>query len=85
MRPSTKADAGALRTLQRHQGVLERPGGRGAVAAIGELAAMGVQVLGGRIEHGRAVEHRRIDEPLLRLGVAAGGDQPGFGLLLGGV
>ena len=75
------ADAGALRAFQRHQRVLQRPGGRRAVAAILELAAMGMQVLGGRIEHGGTVDHRRIDESLLRLGVAAGGHQPGFGLL----
>ncbi len=79
------ADAGALRPLQRHQRVLERPGRRRAVTAIRELAPMGMQVLGRRIEHGRAVEHRRIDEPLLRLGVAAGGDQAGLGVLFGGV
>ena len=75
------ADAGALRAFQPHHHILQRPRGRRAVAAIGVFGAVGVQVLGGRIEHGRAVEHGRIDKPLLRLGVAAGGDQPGFSLL----
>ena len=79
--PRREADAGALRAFQRHQHVLQRPGGRGAVAAVLELAAMGVQVLGGRIEHGGTVDDRRIDKALLRLGVAAGRHQPGFGLL----
>ena len=75
------AHARALRALQRHHHVLQRPRGRRAVAAIGEFAAMGMQVFGGRVEHGRAVEHRRIDKSFLRLGIAPGGHQPGFSLL----
>ena len=74
-----KADARALRAFERHQRLLQRLGGRGSAAAILELAAMGVQVVGGRIEHGRAVDDRRIDEALLRLGVASGRHQRGFG------
>ena len=74
-------DAGALRAFQRHQHLLQRPGGRRAVAAVLELAAMGVQVFGGRIEHGGTVEDRRIDKTLLGLGVAARRHQSGFGLL----
>ena len=58
------ADARALRAFERHQRFLQRLGGRGAVAAILELAAMGVQVLRRRIEHGGAMDHRRIDETL---------------------
>ena len=74
-------DAGALRAFQRHQHVLQRARGRRAVTPVGEFGAVGVQVLGGRIEHGRTVEDRRVDEPPLSLGVAAGGDQSGFGFL----
>src|SRR2546430_16140125 len=48
---------------------------------VGEFSTVGVQVLGGWIEHGRTVEDRRVDEPPLSLGVAAGGDQSGFGFL----
>ena len=74
------ADARALRAFERHQRLLQRLGGRGAPPAILEFAAMGVQILRGRIEHGGAVDDRRIDEALLRLGVAARGHQRGFGL-----
>ena len=73
-------DARALRAFERHQRLLQRLGGRRSVAAILELAAMGMQVLGGRIEHGGAVDDGRIDESLLRLGVAARRHQRGFGL-----
>ncbi len=76
-----KADAGALRPFQRHQRVLQRAGGRRTVAAILVFAPMGVEILGGRIKHRGTVHHRRIDEPLLRLGVAACRHQSGFGLL----
>ena len=41
-------------------------------------AAMRVQVTGGRIEHGRAVNHRWVNKALLCLGVAAGRHQRGF-------
>ena len=74
-------DAGALRAFQRHQHVLERARGRRALAPIGELAAMGVQVGGGRVQHGGTVENRRIDKALLGLAVAACRDQAGFGFL----
>ena len=76
-----KADAGALRPFQRHQRILQRPRGRRAVAAILELAAMGVQIVGGRVEHGGTVDDRRIDKTLLCFGVAARRHQPGLGLL----
>jgi hypothetical protein len=48
------------------------------VAAILELAAMGMQVVGRRIKHRGTVDDRRIDESLLGPGVAAGGYQRGF-------
>ena len=73
-----KTDAGALRAFERHQRILQRPGGRRAVAAVLELAAMGMQIIRGRIKHGGTVDHGRIDETLLRLGVAARGYQRGF-------
>jgi hypothetical protein len=73
--------AGAFRTFQRHQHVLERPGGRRAVSAIGELAAVGVQVPGGRVQHGGTVENWRIDKTVLGFAVAACRDQSGFGFL----
>ena len=75
-----QTDAGALRAFERHQRFLQRLGGRGSAAAVLELAAMGMQVFRGRIQHGRTVDHRRIDETLLRLGVAARGHQRGFRL-----
>ena len=71
-------DAGALRAFKRHQRLLQRLRGRGSATAILELAAMGVQIVGGRIQHGRAVDHRRIDESLLRLGIAPGSHQRGL-------
>ncbi len=74
-------DTGALRTFERHQRFLQCPGGRGSAAAILEFAAMGMQILRGRIEHGRAMDDRGIDEPLLRLGVATRRHQRGFRLL----
>ena len=52
-----------------------------AVTPVGEFGARGVQVAGGRIEHGRTVEHGRVDEPPLSLGVALRGDQSGFARL----
>ena len=73
-------DAGALRALKRHQRLLQCLRGRGSAAAILELAAVGVQIVRGRIKHGRAVDDRRIDESLLRLGIAPGGHQRGFRL-----
>ena len=76
-----KANACALRAFQRHQHVLQRACGRRAVTSVGEFGAVGVQVLGGRIEHGRTVVHGRVDEPPLSLGVTARGDQSGFGFL----
>ena len=75
------SDARALRAFERHQRLLQRLGGRGAAAAILELAAMSVQIFGGRIEHGGAVDDRGIDESFLRPGVAARGYQRGFCLL----
>ena len=76
-----KPDARALRAFERHQRLLQRLRGRGSAAAILELAAMGVQIVRRRIEHGGTVDHRRIDESFLRLGVAARRHQRGFGLL----
>ncbi len=54
------------------------------MTAAGELGAMGVLVFGGRIEKDRAVEHRRIDEPSLALGIAACGYQSGVGFMRAG-
>jgi len=45
----------------------EEPGGRRSVASILELAAVGVQIVRGRIEHRGTMDDRRIDESLLRL------------------
>ena len=39
---------------------------------------MGMQILGGRIKHGGAMDNRGIDEPFLRLGVTASCHQRGF-------
>jgi hypothetical protein len=76
-----EANAGALRAFQRHQHVLQRPGGRRAVPAVLELAAMGVQIIRGRVKHGGTMDHRRIDKAFLRLGVTACRHQSGFGFL----
>src|SRR5437762_11250113 len=74
------ADASALRAFQYHHRVLQRPGRRGAAAAILELAAMGTQIVGGRIEHCRTMDDGRIDEALLRLAVTTRGHEQGFRL-----
>src|SRR5882672_228162 len=58
-----------------------RPCGRRAVAPIGELTAVGAQVLGGRSEHGGTVKDGPVGEPLQGLGVATGRDRPGFEFL----
>ena len=73
-----ETDARALRAFERHQRVLQRPGGRRAVAAVLKFAAMGMQIVRGRIEHGGTVDHGRINETFLRLGVAARRHQRGF-------
>ena len=54
------------------------------MSPVGEFGTVGVQVLGGRIEVGRTVEHRGIDEPTLASRIATRVDQSGFGLLRGG-
>ena len=76
-----KTNAGALRTFDRHQRFLQRLGRRRSVTAILELAAMGMQIVGGRIQHGGTMDDRRVDESFLRLGVAAGRHQRGFRFL----
>ena len=76
-----ETDAGALWAFQLHQHVLQRPRGRRAVPSILVFGAVGVEVFRRRIEHRGAVKHRRIDKTLLRLGIAAGPHQSGFGLL----
>ena len=76
-----KTDARALRSFQRHQQILQRARRRRAAAAILELAAMGVQVVGGRIKHGGTADHRRIDKALLCFCVAARRHQSGLGFL----
>jgi len=68
----------AVRAFERHQRFLQRPGGRRAVAAVLKFTAVGMQIVRGRIQHGGTVDHGRIDEPLLRVGVAAGRHQRGF-------
>ena len=73
-------DAGALRAFERHQRLLQCLGGRGSPPAILEFAAMGMQIRCVRIQHGGTVDDGRIDEALLRLGVAARRHQDGFGL-----
>ena len=75
-----KTDAGAVRAFDRHQRLLQRLGRRRSVTAVLELAAMGMQIVGGRIEHGGTMDDGGIDESLLRLGVAARRHQGGFGL-----
>jgi hypothetical protein len=72
------SDAGTLRAFERDHRLLQRLGSRRSAAAILELAAMGMQIVRGRIQHGRAVNHRGIDEALLRLGVASRRHQRGF-------
>ena len=76
-----QADAGALRSLQGHQRLLQRPGGRRTEPAILELAAMRVEVRGGRIKHGRTVNDGGIDEAFLGFCIAARRHQPGFRFL----
>ena len=50
------ASTGTLRAFQRHHHLLQGLGGRGSAAgAILVLAAMGMQIVSGRVEHG--VEH----------------------------
>jgi hypothetical protein len=39
---------------------------------------MSVKVAGSRVEHGRAANDGRIDEPFLGRGVSTGNDQSGF-------
>jgi hypothetical protein len=60
---------------------MERSRGRRAVATIGELAAVGVQITAGRVQHGGTGKNRRIDETRRGVAVAARRDQPDFGFL----
>ena len=77
---SGQANARAVWALECHQRILQCPRGRRPMPAVLELAAMRMQILRGRVEHRRAMDHRRIDKTLLRLGVAAGGYQRRFRL-----
>ena len=70
--------AGALRPFERLERILQRPGRRRAVAAILERAAVRAQVVGRRIEHGRAAHDRRVDEAALCNRIPPRGDKPGF-------
>ena len=73
----TPAQAGPSSSAQ---GVFQRLGGRRAAPAVLIAGAVGDLIRGGRIEHGRGVIDRRIDEAVLACGVAAGIDQSGCGL-----
>lgn len=43
-----------------------------------EFSTMGMQIIGGRVEDGRAANDGRIDKPLLSFGVPTRNDQSGF-------
>ena len=75
-----EAHTGAARAFQRHQRLLQCLGRGGAVPAILILAAMGMQVVSGRIKDGGAPDRRWIDEAPLACGVAAGGDNHRIGI-----
>ena len=70
-----QGDAGALRSFERQHGRFERFGGRRAAPAVLIARAMGEKILGVRIEHGRGVIDRRIDEAVIGAGLAPGRDQ----------
>ena len=69
------------RALQDVLMALEGPQCAGVGLAPSGLAAMGVQIIRGRVKHGGTTDHRRIDKALLRLGVPACRHQSGFGFL----
>src|SRR6185437_12915634 len=46
-----EADACALLAFQRRQCILQGPGGRSAVPSVMEFSAMGMEVIGGRVEY----------------------------------
>ena len=62
--------AGALRPFELLQRELERLGGRRTAAAVLIARAMGEEILGIGIEHGRGVIDRRIDEAVVGAGIA---------------
>ena len=64
--------AGALRPFEFLQRLFERLRGRRAAPAILVARAMGDEILGARIEHGRGVIDRRIDEAVVGGGIAPG-------------
>ncbi len=74
---------GAACALELAQRALQRLRGRRAAPAVLVARAVRDLVLRGRIEHGRGVINRRIDEAVLGFGIAAGGDQTRFGLARG--
>src|SRR5262249_57956966 len=72
--------AGALRTFQLLQREFERFRCWRAAPPILVTRAMGEKILGARIEHGRSVIDRRIDESVIGYRVAAAGNDLGVGL-----
>ena len=67
--------ARALRPLELLHRLFERFGGRGAAPPILVARAMGEKILGARIEHGRGVIDRRIDEAVVGVRVPTRGHQ----------
>ena len=66
--------AGAVRPFEFLQRLFERFGGRRAAAAVLVARAVGEKILRVGIEHGGGVIDRRIDEAMIGLGIAPGGD-----------